>query len=329
MKKKTVIIIAVVIAAAAVLLAGFPLFSKLYYGRSQAATLFAWQLQKTACATDEAFDAYIQEKAEENAEAYEAPAAEKFSVSLAEDAYGDMPYYILNGEGSQAQLIVYFAGGSYIDNPREVHWQFLNDLAADTGAAIVVPIYPKLPEADAAASYAVLTDFFRAVIADMAGGELVFMGDSAGGGMALSLAMQLRDAGLAGPDRIVAVCPWLDVTMSNPDIPAYEKKDPALDSGTLARLGALWAGELSETDPVVSPLYGSFEGLGRITLVTTDGELLYPDIMRLDGILTEAGLDHDLITAGGMFHVWPLYEGYSIPEARETYSRIVALLTGG
>ncbi len=326
--KKALIAAAVIAAVIVALVAGFPTFSRLYYGRSQAATLFAWQFEKDVYTTQEDFEAYLREKQSDNARPYAAPPPGDFTVKLTWAFFEDMTYYTLNGQAAPEKLIVYFSGGSFIDQPRTVHWQFLNALAEDTGAAVVVPIYPKLPAADASEAYAVLRDFCGEVLGDMDRGELIFMGASAGGGRALSLAMQLRDRGGDGPDRIVAICPWLDVTMENPHIPDYEKKDPALDSEMLRHLGQLWAGDLSPTDPMVSPLYGSFEGLGVITLVTAEGELLYPDIMRLNDALTAAGIGHSLITGGGMFHVWPLYAAYNIPESQKTYGQIVDVITG-
>ena len=330
LKKKTVLTVIITVAVILILLiVGFPLFSRLYYGRSQAATLFAWQLGKEAYTTEEAFEEYLSEKREENSEEYLLPEEAKFTVSVKSVERGGCEGFILN-EGA-AQVVVFFPGGSYIDQPRPVHWRFLNALAEQAGVCVVVPIYPKLPDADAKSSYESLTAFYRDCLdEDGPWEEIVFMGDSAGGGMALSFAIQLRDAGLEQADKLVLICPWVDVTMDNPDIPAYEKKDRTLDSVQLRHLGELWADELSVTDPVVSPLYAeSFDDLGLIMLITGTGELLYPDIMRFDAALTDAGIDHCTHIQSGMFHVWPLYVGYNIPETEETFGEIVAFIQSG
>lgn len=328
MKKKTLIMAIAAALVLALLLGGLPLFSRLYYGRSQAATLFAWQLHKERYTTDEAFAAYLAEKRAENAEDYMIPEDTDAHTGFVRAEYAGLTFFVTNGAGSPDQrVILYFPGGSFIDQPRAVHWDFLARLAADTDAMVAVPIYPKLPDSDAKTAYAALADAYTEFMRGMLHGEVVFMGDSAGGGMALSFAMQLRDAGLAGPDKLVLICPWVDVTMENPDIPAYEKKDTALDSAMLAHLGALWAGGLDPKDPAVSPLYGTFDGLGDITLLTGTCELLYPDIMRLSGRLADAGVGHQVINMRGMFHVWPLYVGYNIPEASEAYELIVSAVT--
>jgi acetyl esterase/lipase len=329
MKKKNIFLIAIGLVVV-VLIAGilaFPLLSQSIYGRSQAATLFAWQLSRDSYESDSHFVQRLNDAYDENSQAYTLPDTVDFSVPITEtDTYG-LQAFELNPQDDADTLIVYFPGGSYLDAPRATHWQFLNDLAADTGATIVVPIYPKLPQYSAQESYEAVLAFYEALIGAMDYDRLLFMGDSAGGGMALSLAMQVRDAGLAQPDELVLICPWVDVTMENPDIADYAQKDPSLEAEMLSRLGTLWAGELSTTDSIVSPLYGDLTGLGHIYLFTTTGELLYPDIMRLDEALTDAGTEHTTYVTDNMFHIWPLFASYNIPESQQSYQDIVSIIT--
>ena len=326
MKKKTVLtVIIAVVVVLALLLVGFPLFSRLYLKRSQAATLFAWQLHKESYTTEEAFEEYLSEKREEYSGEYQLPKEVEFTVSVQPIVRGGLSGFLLNEGGDR--VVFYYTGGSYIDEPRAKHWWFLNALAEQTGVSVIVPIYSKLPDADAETSYEQLTAFYLDCLAqDGPWEEIIFMGDSAGGGMALSFAMQLRDADTAGPDRMFLLCPWVDVTLTNPDIPAYEKKDWTLDSEQLRHLGVMWAGDLSPLDPMISPLYGRFDGLGSITLFTTKAELLYPDILAMYEAMQEQGADVELYESEGMFHVWPLYIGYNIPETEETFADIVSML---
>ena len=326
MNKKLIIAIVAIVLVAALAIFALPLYSQLYYHRSQAATVFAWQLEEEAYTTEKEFQGLLLQKAAENRAPYLLPTEVAFTVDVDTEIHDSMQYYILNAQEHPDKLLFYFAGGSYTDQPRAVHFQFLNALAENTDAMIVLPVYPKLPGADAEKSYAAVTAFYEEYMAEQDCGTLYFMGDSAGGGMALSLAMQLRDAGLKGPDQLILICPWVDVTMSNPDIADYEKKDTALDSRQLMELGKLWAGDLDPTDPMVSPLYGTFEDLGTLHLITSKGELLYPDIMLLSEKLAAAGIDHELVVSPGMFHVWPLYLMYNIPEVQETCWQIVDMV---
>lgn len=330
MNKKTIIPIAAVVLALAIVLGGLPLLSQLIYHRSLRATMLAWQFHKNTYTTVEAFGEYLDEKRAENAEVYELPESVDFTVPVVQNEYGGMRIFVLNGPGApDGKVIVYFPGGSFIDEPSESHWRFLNALAEDTGCTVYVPIYPKLPEHDAAEAYKTLISWFSDQMRGMVCGELLFMGDSAGGGMALSLAMQLRDAGLPGPDRLILLSPWADVTMSNPAIPVYEKSDPVLDSEMLRQLGVLWAGGLEPDDPIVSPLYGDLSGLGEVWIFGTDGELLYPDLLALSTALTEAGTQIKEYMRPSLFHCWPAYAYMNIPESKQAYADIVSIIQTG
>ena len=326
--KSVIVVIAVVLALILIVIAGLPLISRLVYHRSQAATLLAWQLQKESYTTEEAFEDYLAQKRLENGAPYVFPQELDMPVPVTHAMPDGMQFTILNADAMEDRTVFYFPGGSYIDQPAEVHWQFAGRLAADTDSAVVVPIYPKLPANDAESCLSALRDAYDIWLDGHETGEIVFMGDSAGGGLALSFAMQLRDAGLEGPDRLILICPWLDVTLTNPEIPAYERKDPKLDSEQLRHLGALWAGELSPADPLVSPLYGSFEDLGAITLITGTAELLYPDITAMHEKLSAAGIPHEFAAWEGMFHVFPLYLAYNLTESLEACDQIVGALNG-
>lgn len=330
MKKKTIILIGAAILVLALLLGGLPLVSQLVFHRSLAATMLTWQFRRDRYTTAEAFEEYLDEKRAGNAASYVIPEDAALTVPVVRDTYGEMDYFVLNGPGGpDGRIILYFPGGSYIDQPTRSHWEFMNALAEDTGSVIYVPLYPKLPDRDAASAYAVLTDWYASLLRGTVHGEVLFMGDSAGGGMALSLAMQLRDTGLGGPDRLILLSPWADVTMTNTAIPGYGKRDPALDAEMLRQLGILWAGGLDTTDPVVSPLYGDLTGLGEIIFFTTDGELLYPDLVQLADELEAAGAAYRMYPRSDLFHCWPLYAYLNIPESEEDYARIVSIINEG
>ena len=94
------------------------------------------------------------------------------------------------------------------------------------------------------------------------------MGDSAGGGLALGLAEALRDEGDTLPEELILISPWVDLTMSNPDMKDYVKHDPMLGIDGLRRMGEVWANGLELTDPKVSPIFGDLSGLPPVTIIT-------------------------------------------------------------
>lgn len=327
--KSTLKILIPVLLLVLLLLLGPRLASELIWHRSLDAGMFELQL-RMAGRDDMKGDpeAWFAAKAEKNAGPLLFPEDMQYPPS----AYtkGGMDYYVLNPQEHSELLIVYFAGGTYIDRPQAEHFAFADELAAATGAEIRLPDYPKLPEHTAGTAYPILLDFCREVLAQESYDRLVFMGDSAGGGLALSLANQLArsEEALPVPEELILLSPWLDLSMTNSALSDYERKEPKLDRETLAAAGQVWAGSLDVKDGTVSPLYADNFWLRgdsdrQLSLFAGTRELLYPDIVRYSERLTEEGLDHRLILGQGMNHIWPLYRAYGVAEAEEAFDLIL------
>jgi len=112
---------------------------------------------------------------------------------------------------------------------------------------------------------------------------------------------------------MVLFSPGLDLTYSRPGI--EEIFDPVLDLAALRQSGIDWAGDATEasvddlavTDPLVSPLYGSLEGLPPTYVYT--GSMEYSAINALalqDKALATPGSDFTFILRKGQIHDWAL-----------------------
>ena len=151
-------------------------------------------------------------------------------------------------------------------------------------------------------------------------------GDSAGGGLALGLAQDLLADGAPLPERLVLLSPWLDLTLSNPAIPEYERRDPWLAKAGLVEAGLVWAGGDDPTAPRLSPRNGALTGLPRVALFVGTREIAYPDVADLGRSAAEAGVEVDLTVAEGAVHVYPLVPA---PEGTEGARGVVAAVAGG
>ena len=257
-------------------------------------------------------EAFIAEKAETNKEFVVIDKA-KFGISVREERLESLQAFIYNDQEHPAQTVFYFHGGAYINQPNAQQKTMAARTAKETGCEVVLMVYPKEPVYDCETAYEVCAEYYRNYLEANDCGKIVFMGDSAGGGLALGLAQYLRDAGDTCPEELILISPWVDVTMSNPDMKEAVKKDPMLGIDGLRRMGEVWANGLDMKDPKVSPLYGDMTGLGRVTLTTGIWEVLYPDALLLAEKLKEAGVDCNLIVAERMIHCYPICP---IPEAK-------------
>ncbi|MFC4127284.1 alpha/beta hydrolase fold domain-containing protein [Nocardia rhizosphaerae] len=200
--------------------------------------------------------------------------------------------------------LVYAHGGGWVGEIAPQHWQLAARLAAQVGLTVTVPIYPLIPSGTAAQ---VIPRVAQLVTASRANhGPTFLAGDSAGGQIALSTALHLRDTGQQAPPRTVLIAPALDLTLENPQIELVQPRDPWLGKPGGLVFGALWSGELSMRDPMVSPLFGDFTGLGPLTVFTGTDDILNPDARLLLGKARAAGVEVDFHEGHGLVHVYPL-----------------------
>lgn len=209
--------------------------------------------------------------------------------------------------------VLFLHGGAYVNGLVRPYWRFLSQLVDATGALVVVPEYPLAPAHHAPDVHQLVLTLYRELGAATGGRGLVVMGASSGGGIAVALAQRLRGLGIPEPARLVLVSPWLDVTMRNPALVAANAEDPMLDLKGLRDAGRLYAGAQSPDDPLVSPLYGSLEGLPPVTVLVGTHDVLLPDVRRFRDLARAAGVRVEYHEFRDMVHEWTLRR---LPEAR-------------
>ena len=268
-------------------------------------------------------DAYIAQKAESNKEPVVITKA-KFGVSLREEKFGALQAFIYNDQEHPAQTVFYFHGGAYINQPNSQQTTMAARTAKETGCKVVLMVYPKEPVYNCAEAYEQCREYSLANLDKYDCGKIVFMGDSAGGGLALGFAEMLHASNHPEPEELILISPWGDLGMKNPDLPKYLKKDPMLGIDGCRRMGEVWADGLPLDDPRVSPLYGDLKGLCPVTMTVGTWEVLYPDIMLLAEKFEESGTSCNLLTGERMIHCWPILP---IPEAKAAQSVIWEAIT--
>lgn len=219
---------------------------------------------------------------------------------------------------------LYLHGGAYVFEIARQHWELIAKLAVATGTRFTVPIYPLAPAATASTIVVAATDLAAALAGEVGAERVTIMGDSAGGGMALAVAMQLRDRapGRTQP-RTILISPWLDISGTDPQLAVIAPHDPWLAVPGSHAAGAVYRGELSEDDPIVSPINGDLTGLGPITMLSGTRDILNADAQRLVRRARAENIPLDYHEAAEMIHVWVLLP---IPEARTARAVIVGAM---
>lgn len=234
-------------------------------------------------------------------------------LTVTETNEDGMPVYDLTPADPSGQYVVAIHGGGYVEQPSDFHWLAYAEMAHQTGATVVVPIYPLAPEGTAGTVEPEMASLISSEIAAEGPSHVSVYGDSAGGGMALSAVQLLVSEGKPVPESMVLDSPTLDLTMSNPNISLID--DPILNLADGDKDSLLWAGDLPLTNPLVSPIDGSLEGLPSTYVYSGSDELLAPDVLVLekDAIAQDAPIS--FILRSGEMHDWaltPLLDGAQV-----------------
>jgi acetyl esterase/lipase len=219
---------------------------------------------------------------------------------------------------------MYLHGGAYLNGIASQHWTLIGRLA-DAGVRVEVPLYGLAPQHTHREAYPFVREVWATLADEAPSGGLVLAGDSAGGGLALGLAQQLVADGVAVPDRLVLLSPWLDLTLSNPELAEYERRDPWLARPGLVEAGLAWAGGDDPTSPPLSPGSGPLAGLPPTTVFVGTREIGYPDAAAFATAAAAAGVDVALTVAEGAVHVYPLVPA---PEGAEGARAVTAAVAG-
>jgi acetyl esterase/lipase len=252
---------------------------------------------------------------------YGPPPGLRKDVSLQVTRRSGWPVYTVTPTGSPApqRTVVYLHGGAWVNEIAAQHWQLVGQVAAEARARVIVPIYPLLPFATAAEVVPTIAE----LVADFAtpGHDVCLAGDSAGGQMALSAALILRDERRLVLPRTVLISPVLDVSLTNPSIDAV--RDPWLTRVGVLEFAKRWRGDLPMSDAMVSPMHADPTGLGPLTVFSGTRDILNPDTRLFVQQAAGAGVDVEYHEQPGLVHVYPLLPA---PEGRAARAVIVERL---
>ncbi|MBF7731693.1 alpha/beta hydrolase fold domain-containing protein [Pseudomonas sp. N040] len=218
---------------------------------------------------------------------------------------------------------IYVHGGAWIREITAAHWRLIADLATATGTRFLIPIYPLAPTGTAGTVIPQITELAVQACAEAGAENTFIMGDSAGGSIALAVAMQLRDQGHPPLRNTLLISPALDLNFSDPLIDQIEPLDPMLAKPGVQTAASLWKGDLSLDHPLVSPMFGELAGLGPLTLFSGTHDAAHADARRFAALAKDANLQLHYQVMPGMLHVYPLMP---IPEGRQARNVMKAIL---
>jgi monoterpene epsilon-lactone hydrolase len=213
------------------------------------------------------------------------------------------------GTARPTSTVVHFHGGGYCLGSARMVRAWAAHLSAQAGCQVVMPEYRLAPEHAHPAAVDDADAVVTALSGEVAPGSLVVSGDSAGGGLTLSLMLAMRETGRELPAGCMLLSPWLDLSRDRRAVPALVHKDVLLSPAWLEACAKAYAGESKLADPAVSPLLGSHAGLPPLLIQAGADELLVHDAEELAASASAAGVDVTYTKWPRMWHDFYLQPG--------------------
>lgn len=225
------------------------------------------------------------------------------------------------GHVNREKVVLYLHGGAFFRPPTKYHWRLVGSIAQASGSEVLVPLYPLAPEASCRDTVNYVVAFYHSLVSQ--GRRVIIMGDSAGGGLALSVSVEVRKRQYEPPIRLVLISPWVDLSLSNPAIPFTKELDPMLAPEGLQFAGQVYAGSMSVESPMASPALADVDGLSPVTMFIAGRDILSHDAVALAHKMMRSGVDVKVHYAPDMFHAWPLLNTRPGREARSVISSLI------
>jgi acetyl esterase/lipase len=223
-------------------------------------------------------------------------------VAIRSGRLGRRPAEILTpAAGDAGATVLYLHGGGFTTGSPATHRALATHLAAASGATVHVLDYRLAPEHPyPAALDDVLAAFWELLDRGATPDRTAIAGDSAGGWLALTAALWLRDSGDPGPAALGLISPWLDLTGST--LPEG-RRDAMLRPSWLHRCARDFGGGIDPGSAELAPLLADLAGLPPITVQVGSEEILLDDAVRLARRARAAGVPVDLRRLDGLWHV--------------------------
>ncbi len=246
-------------------------------------------------------------------------ASEPIDVTYEDIDAGGVPAILAKPAGADPErLIIYTHGGGGVAGSAALARKVAAHLAKGAGTYALIVDYRRAPEHVFPAQLDDLVAVHRwARTSGYAAANTATAGDSAGGNLAITSVLQLRDLGDPLPAAIIAFSPWLDMEHLGKTMDSNADSDAFISRAVSEMCASLYLGETPRNEPLANPLHADLTGLPPMYVAVSDAETLFDNAGRIAELAEVAGVDVTLETQEGQQHVYPFMAGRS-PEADAT-----------
>jgi len=254
------------------------------------------------------------------------PVSDEFRIVITE--YGGVrcgEYKLKNTDNTRT--VFHCHGGAFVSTPLDEYHFYAETIAHQTDCKVVMPDYRLAPEHPYPAAH---DDCFEAYCGLLDRGvdpqDIVLMGESCGGSLAVGLLLRLREKNLPMPACFVSLTGWFDLSVSGEPV---KGRDPFLTAEWVRNRGRDYlAGQMNLNDPRVSPAFADLSELppmylqiGQFDTVREGASLLAVNAVR-------SGVKVLIEDWPGMIQGWHGLVNVGVPEAKAAWGNIREYILG-
>ena len=186
-----------------------------------------------------------------------------------------------------------------------------------------MPDYPLTPKYTYDDVFDMAVPLYKEIISKVNNNDLILMGDSAGGGLALGLYEKIANDFIDIPSKTILISPWLDVKMQNEKINEVSENDDILSKEKLILAGIAYAGKDGMDKYLVNPIDGDLSKFNNISIFTGTYDILNPDAMLLKEKADKVGGNIELKVYNKAKHIWLIDNNSDTETTNKAYNDLL------
>jgi acetyl esterase/lipase len=230
-------------------------------------------------------------------------------VTVTAAALGGVPTAEITVDGIEPRhLVLYFHGGVYVMGDAFLAADLASQVGRRTRAKVISVDYRLGPEHPYPAAVDDALAAYEALLHNGAApSDIVFAGESAGGGLAIATLVNARDHGLPLPAAAFVMSPYADLTLAGATMETKREADPLMSrEGLQPRVTDYTSGQDAALG-LISPIFADLSGLPHLIIQAGTHEVLLDDAIRLARQAATADVEVTLDITPGVPHVFQAY----------------------
>jgi acetyl esterase/lipase len=248
------------------------------------------------------------------------------NVTINQEIIENVPCYWFNPKktGHTNRLIIYLHGGCFVLGSIESHRALVSHLSENLALPILFVEYSLAPEKPFPAAVNEIEKVYRHIISRYPENDIILMGDSAGGGLSISVISDFNRSHVKPPAYLVMLSPWVDLTCNNDSLVKNKDTDPILTKKSLQDYASMYVGDstLSEANPIEN-MHGNYP---PTLILVSSSEILLDDSRSICNKIASHQKNTKLSIHENQNHVWMLADIHS-EESKKGIKEIRELLS--